>query len=262
MPFVCNGYKNDMLQWHKKVKGTDSMRKRYFTFLLLLIIAVVIAACDTNNDSDDATEPPDTAVAEVVDEATVTPEPTATDEPMEETDEVIEPEETELPIETEAPVETAEAMETEDPDATPEVDETPEVIDLGNPLPNITDDGSFIVIPSRAEIADSVAVNDSPEGYRWVMATVTLSNQSESTQITVEADDISLIGDDAQRYSPQEMAERVSPALVGSTLDAEESVIGFALFAMPEDVEPALFEWCPTGDCSGTRLQAEIVFNE
>ena len=68
------------------------------------------------------------------------------------------------------------------------------------------------------------------------------------------------IGDDDMRYSPQPMVERVSPALVGSELGPEDSVVGFALFALPVDVEPVTMEWCPTSNCDELVLQSQITF--
>lgn len=153
------------------------------------------------------------------------------------------------PAETEEP-----ATVTPAPDETEEPASTPEVVDVSNPLPN--NNGEFYVAPSSAEIANNLNVGEAPGGYNWIVVTVSLGNDEGET-IVVNAEDISLIGSNGSRYPTYEMVERVSPQLVNSELSSGESVYGFALFALPPNVEPSLFEWCPAGTCE-TPLQAPI----
>ncbi len=173
-----------------------------------------------------------------------------------------------------APADSAEITATEDPSATEEATSTEEAmsdaaateevalpaVNLENPLSSRSPDGAYFVTPTYISLANTAPVEDAPAGHRWLLATVTLGNNTGPT-VTVGEDDIYLIGGDGVRYAPSPMRQNIRPTLVGHELPADYSVYGFALFAVPEDVEPRLFEWC-VGDCTGQPLQAPISMQE
>lgn len=157
---------------------------------------------------------------------------------------------------TAEPVATAteEVLPTEEPDPA----ETPEVIDIIDPFPANNDE--YFIAPIDATVEEDLNAGQGPGGYYWAMADVSMGNSAGET-VTIAMEHISIIGDDGRRYPSYELVERVNPKLAGTELAESESVRGFALFALPQDVEPALFEWCVSGDCE-TPLQAPITLQD
>ena len=245
-----------------------------FYKIILVMATFMLVSCSSSNSNDLPT-------LVVMEQSVETAEPTSTRELIK-TEEAVEPEEflsteepaktqealvTDEPMDTQVASETEESgtaqviLPTDDPNEiteTEEPDATPEVVDIENPLP--ANANGYYIAPSYATIEEGANVNDIPENHRWVVATVTLANET-GDRVDVNSSDIYLIGDDGNRYSTDEMIERVKPKLVGSQLDADESVYGFALFALPNEIEPKLFEWCVGGDC-GAPLQAPISLQE
>jgi hypothetical protein len=213
-----------------------------------VVTVVADESLSDDNTSNAATTP---EAASDGQEITVTEEPAATDEP--------------------APADSAEIAATEDPAATTATEEatadaaaTEEsalpAVNLENPLPSRSPDGAYFVTPTYISLANTAPVEDAPAGHRWLLATVTLGNNT-GPAVTVGEGDIYLIGSDGVRYAPSPMRENIRPALVGHELPADYSVYGFALFSVPETVEPRLFEWC-AGECAGQPLQAPISMQD
>lgn len=239
------------------------LMKKRFIGISALMLMIVVSACatvpDDNNPLPTLAALPDAETSP----ALITEEPAIVA-----TDVLLETEEPEpTPAETEEAVLSTEeppAPETDEPSA-PATDESTgdEVsvnlppVDLDAPLPPVSADEAYYLAASYATVETGINEDPASDGQHFVMTTVTLGNQSGAT-VTVGQDDLFLIGEDGERYAAVAMAERVSPALIGTTLAETDSVYGFALFAMPVDVEPVLFEWCPGGACDAQPLQGPI----
>lgn len=202
----------------------------YVIFLVVLVLSITISACTTGNAQLNT----DTTSSS---QSTVLKNPTA---------------EAQVVETTSTKVATPEFSEDE-------IMETPEVVDIENPLPANND--FYYVAPAYATIEEGVNVDETTEGHHWIVATVSLGNNSDSA-ISINKEDINLVGENGWRYPARDMIDRVAPTLAGSTLEKNESIYGFALFLLPEEVEPSLFEWCPAGACNEKPLQASISLNE
>lgn len=144
------------------------------------------------------------------------------------------------------------------PTAEPDPAATEPVIDIIDPFP--ANDGEYFIQPIDATVEEDLNAGQGPGGYYWALADVTMGSNAGET-ITVAIEHISIIGDDGRRYPSYELVERVNPKLAGIEITEGNSERGFALFALPQDVEPALFEWCVSGDCE-TPLQAPITLQD
>lgn len=239
------------------------MNHKLSVYLFFLIgLLMILAGCGVFNGTDESVS--DVPVVPVVadsDEDTsaeaTTPEMTDDSQEVTVTEEPA-PQDAPESAATDTPADSAEAAATADPAATEEV-ALPDV-NLENPLPSRSPDGAYFVSPTYVSVANTAPVEDAPAGHRWLLATVTLGNNTGPT-VTISDDDIYLIGSDGERYASSPMRETIRPALVGYELPADQSIYGFALFAVPETVEPRLFEWC-VGECAGQPLQAPISLQE
>lgn len=214
--------------------------------VLLAIIGIFISGCgllSPSSSAEEATTPeaaPEVATTEAA-TAAVTPDTTPDTTPE---------------VAATTPQATPEAAET------PEAAATQEASTTEDPSGFISADGAYFVTADRLTVATGVNVNPAPEGHRWIMLTGTLANQSGPT-VSVDTEDLTLLDAQGNRYEPGEMVERVQPSLIGSTLEAEDSVYGFAIFAVPEDVEPNTVEWCPGGQCDEPlRTPVTLFTNE
>ncbi len=96
-----------------------------------------------------------------------------------------------------------------------------------------------------------------PEGQKFVVVTATITNVSAAEPIAIEREHLALIDGDGDEYPPVEV-EGISPLLYDLELVPEQSLRGFALFTIPEDVTPEYIQWCPAGDCEQI-VQSPIV---
>jgi hypothetical protein len=172
---------------------------------------------------------------------------------------ILEPEET---VEAAATPEvgfaiTDEAVDsTDDPATTPEI--TPEVTQEATANPAAFTDGDYLITATRLQPTEGVNVDPAPDGHRWLMLTANISNTS-GPEVEVATEHIAIIDPSGNRYQPGAMVERVNPPLVGAVLPEGESVYGFAIFAVPDGVEPDSVEWCPGGACDAP-LQTSVNF--
>lgn len=83
-----------------------------------------------------------------------------------------------------------------------------------------------------------------PEGERWIVVVTAVQNQSAQA-IVIERQSLALVDEEGERYLPDEPDEETQPPLVGARLEAGEDLLGLARFAVPEDSEPLVLEWCP-----------------
>jgi len=203
-----------------------SKRRFYVIAVFLLLMAMVLAAC--GGDDDDQPE------------ATVTPLPTATG------------------------VVTEEAQVTEDPSATEDPGAAPQVTlsaSLQNAPSSATDGGEFYIFVSRT-ITENFAdgLGDPPTGTRWIEIEASLGNFS-SDGLTVSVDHLALVDDEGNRYPAENTEEFLNPPLVNAEIEAGNSLVGYARFAIPADVTPTALTWCYDGTCDDT-IQSPIEMPE
>lgn len=122
----------------------------------------------------------------------------------------------------------------------------------------------FSITPAQAQIytEESDTFPDAlgpPEvGQQWILLSVSFLNEAVEEPVPVAADEITLFDDENNTYSPLEDGGTISPYLVGAELLPDESLRGFVAFSIPEDVSPAVLQWCPNGNCE-MALRADIL---
>ncbi|MFW5692499.1 MAG: hypothetical protein ACOCX3_04025 [Chloroflexota bacterium] len=142
------------------------------------------------------------------------------------------------------------------PAETPEPAETEAVGALSTPEPPfISADDAYNMAASYAVVNPQAHSTDLGPGQHWVVAVVTLANDSGPT-VSVTAEDLALVDANGNRYAP-EPGSTLSPELVGYTLAEGENIYGFAAFALPVSAEPRFVAWCPGGTCD-QELQSPI----
>ncbi len=193
----------------------------YIRIIFLLVLA--LAACQTQTDS-----PTPQATSEATAEATQSPV---------------------APAETSAAELDASPTATEEPASV----ETPE-----SDIVSAIGAGEIYIAVSTLLEADSVppAPQDAPEGFRWVVISATLANQSDAP-IDVAPSQLIIIDAEENRYTALSDDSSLTPQLVGITLESGDSVMGFARFAIPVSAVPQLVEWCLDADCA-SKLQADV----
>ena len=140
---------------------------------------------------------------------------------------------------------------TEEPTAVVEIGLTIVPPTDGDEIMPVSEDGNFSISVNNIDTEDlSEILPDPPEDFKWVGVDATLANEGSEEPIAVTINDLFLIDTDGNRYSPEEPDEFTSPPLVGETLEFQEFFRGFARFAIPEDAEPALLEWCLDEECT------------
>ncbi len=165
------------------------------------------------------------------------------------------------PTSTAQPIVTAHPTEEAIPTGIPVTIIAPE----NNERVTLGSDSAYSLVASSAQVftADSdIEIPDSypplPEDHRFVIVTATVTNISAEQPITIEREQLALFDSDGSTYPPVEVEEGVSPLIYDLELAREESLIGFALFAIPEDVTPEGIQWCPDGDCE-QMIQSPFV---
>lgn len=198
------------------------MYNRYLIFIALSLLWLVACQPQTNAPAPEATQAVDS--------------PLETSEP-----------ESNMTMTPPLALNTPEATATEESVATLE----PDII-------SAIDEGAIYIAVSTLLEADSVppASEPAPRGFRWVVISATLSNQSD-TPIAVAPEQLILIDADDARYTALPNDTSLTPQLVGITLEAGDSVAGFARFAIPESATPEIVEWCLEVDCA-TKLQGDV----
>ena len=118
-------------------------------------------------------------------------------------------------------------------------------------------DGAYgIDVSYTTEAPDNDSFGVPPDGERWLIVVGTLRNDAGDT-VTVNAEHLTLLDAQGNRYSPEAPDDSTQPPMVSAELAEGESVLGLVRFAIPEDVTPILLEWCPEGNCE-PPLQAQI----
>lgn len=199
------------------------MKLNFLSKTTLILILLSFAACGGQQDS--APSPAATAAAteDVSSEvpATVTAIPTIAQEQA-----------------TAASSATPAAAQTQEPD--PAQTEEPVSIlsdEYAISISNIVEEGSF---PQGTPPA--------PQGQRWVIVLVALSNQT-SAGVLVTPGSLFLIAEDGARYPAEAPDAATMPPAVGENVGADSSVYGLARFAVPQNLELLALEWCPGEDC-------------
>lgn len=214
-------------------------RKQIVYLSIIFLMTLFIAACSDGGDDATATIPA-TEVAAETSEAVMT-EAEATEVP---TTEVAATDADETEPTAEAPEEdedeTEEAAETEDATSTQEVAPV-------NVIPNVSEDGAYLfnvldVLYNYSE--DSLP--DTPENRQWALVELSFQNVS-GPDFTIEADDLSVLDADGNRYVVEDWESATLPMVVGAEIPTEEPLRGFALFAVPTSVEITRVEWFPPG---------------
>lgn len=198
--------------------------------VVLLVMLLMIAGCSQSGDDPESDD--EEAVA------------TATPETSEETDPLSD-EDIEDLSEIEPDTDDADA-----PDATEEVrpsNPNEEALIVGD-ASNVSPDGDYvlsILVEVEDEFSDDIP--DTPDGFRWVVLDATLTNFGGET-VDVETSSLALVTADGERFEAEEPDAGTQPPLVGGTVAAEESLRGFVRFAVPEEADELIMEWCPI-DC-------------
>ena len=180
------------------------------------------------------------------------------------------------PDPTDSPVPTATGVVTEEPQVTEEITATEEAIATLDTQPDIeitqsesvqnapssaTDGGDFNVFASRTITENfNDGLGDLPEGTRWIEIEASLGNFS-SDGLTVSVDHLALVDDEGNRYPAENTEEFLNPPLVNAEIEAGNSLVGYARFAIPADVTPTALTWCYDGTCDDT-IQSPIEMPE
>jgi len=210
-----------------------------FTGSWLLILALLLmAACDQAADS--TAEATREATPEVTTQAAGTPEVTAGA--------------TEDAAEATGTPEVTSAAEDDPITETPAV--TPLVDDTATEIVSVSAGGEYYIAVLGSFETMPEGVPAPPAGSRWFAVTATLANQTGAA-VSVSAERLTLIDAEGERYAPEAPDEFTQPPLVGAALTEGTSVLGLARFALPEEAEAALLEWCPAEDCD-QPLQAVV----
>ncbi|MFW5748359.1 MAG: hypothetical protein ACOCYT_01965 [Chloroflexota bacterium] len=192
---------------------------------MFVIMMLIVAACGGSGDDDAETNG-----------SAVTATPAATSENAESTDAVTVTE----PVEADETVVTDEAVVTEEPAATEEA-VVPDEMEF------VSSADGYYINAAYAIVNEDAHATDLGRGQHWVVAVVTLGNDTGET-VTIAAEDLVLVDANGNRYAP-EPGSTLSPELVGYTLAEGENIYGFAAFALPVSAEPRFVAWCPGGAC-------------
>lgn len=227
--------------------------------LFMLIGAFLLSACTSNAESTALptlavmeTEEPASEVTEVITEESEEAEaPSATEEPTEEPTEdvtaVVTEEVADTAITTEEPTFNLDNSQTSASDAMQVVAE----YDFKN-----EDDTLILSIHSVGNGEGIDNLPDLEEGAYWVVVTATLLNfTGEAIEIT--EDSISLLDTSDNVYEPVAAGEAFRTGLIGTELSGTGTYMGSALFSLPEDETPFLFQWCPEENCT-SPLQSPL----
>src|SRR5690606_15553405 len=95
---------------------------------------------------------------------------------------------------------------------------------------------------------------EAPEGEKFLVLSTTLANFTGEA-IQVEAESLTLIDQQFNRYSPIQPDDFLRTPLFEVELDGTRTVLGSIRFALPTDAIPYLLEWCPYNDCEAETLQ-------
>lgn len=190
--------------------------------MILILILLSLAACGERQDSTP------TAVATEETSANVSPEAPIT--------------------ETAAP--TAQTQATRPASPTPAAAQTqePDPAQTEEPLSILSDEYAISISSIIEEGSFPQGTPAAPQGQRWVIMLVALSNQTDSA-VLVTPESLFLIAEDGARYPAQAPDAATMPPAVGENVGADSSVYGLARFAVPQSTEILALEWCPGEDC-------------
>lgn len=188
--------------------------------MILILILLSFAACGGRQDSTP------TAVATEETSADVSPEPSIT--------------------ETTAPT----AQATQPASATPAAAQTqePDPAQTEEPVSILSDEYAISISNIVEEGSFPQGTPPAPQGQRWVIVLVALSNQTGS-DVLVTPESLFLIAEDGARYPAEAPDAATMPPAVGENVGADSSVYGLARFAVPQSAEILALEWCPGEDC-------------
>ncbi|MGJ3239825.1 MAG: hypothetical protein ACFE0Q_14030 [Anaerolineae bacterium] len=112
----------------------------------------------------------------------------------------------------------------------------------------------FVVVTTLTTAEMNPNMPEPPVGEKFVMLSTNFANFT-GEPLTIEADSLTLIDQQFNRYPPVQPEEYIRIPLYGTELPGEVTLQGAVRFALPEDATPYLLEWCPYNDCEVETLQ-------
>lgn len=190
--------------------------------MILILILLSFAACGGRQDSTPSAVATEEAGADVSPEAPIT--------------------------ETAAP--TTQVQATQSASATPAAAQTqePDPAQTEEPVSILSDEYAISISNIVEEGSFLQGTPPAPQGQRWVIMLVALSNQTGS-DVLVTPGSLFLIAEDGARYPAEAPDAATMPPAVGENVGADSSVYGLARFAVPQNLEILALEWCPGEDC-------------
>jgi hypothetical protein len=143
------------------------------------------------------------------------------------------------------------------PEVTAEAVVTEEVAE--RTIPNVSRDRNYVF--NVIDVFDDFSVDDlSPagDGQKWMLARLSLTN-NDAPAFEVAREAVFALDEEGNRYTPAAPDEEAAqPSIFNQEIATQETLVGFALFQIPQGSTLESISWCLSAECN-EPLTARVV---